>query len=591
MATENSAVFQADKRNKNTPSVWEDLLFIDAAILLCLAKHLLTSRLPLEVRDYSTDDRLMVEMALGILNGQWLGPYNAVKLMKGAAFPVFLAAARLTGSSYLRILDLTNSIACLFFTWQVRNLIRDKRLLFILFTVLLFDPCTYSRFVFQRVYRSSITWPEVLFIFGAYLGLYYKMKAHREKGNWKEGMAGEFLTAAVGAAALAFMWNTREESFWILPFALTASVLIFAIPAGACRRGETGVKRLLLCAFCLLLFPIAVFSANAGIRTLNRQYYGEAVRLEEIDGTFSDTLKTIYAVPNRTGIPYVSVSREKLERLYQVSPSLKSIQPGLEEALAFYDTVDRGGEDGETEDGWFFWALRRAAFNAGKTVTLPQSQLFWKRMQEEIQAALEDPESGMQKQPVLPSALLSPFRPVYLRELPIAFVKAVSYIVSYQEVAALWGPSGKESRESVELFQTVTGDRAADQDSQKNPEGKLPPQAKWIEGLLQIYRLVNPIAAVAAILCFFLLLARSVSTRSREHIPCLLTVAGLLLSAVVFLLGVSYTEIIAFPAISYFYLSGAYPLMLGGFWIMILYTVRCLLSRWACPTDSTESRD
>lgn len=575
MATETSAISKADKRNKNTPSVWEDLLFIDAAILLCLAKHLLISKLPLEVRRYNTDDRLMVEMAAGILNGQWLGAYNAVKLMKGAAFPVFLAAARLTGSSYLRILDFTNSAACLFFVWQVRNLIRDRRLLFVLFTVLLFDPCTYSRFVFQRVYRSSITWPEVLFIFGAYLGLYYKMLAHRETGNWKEGMAGEFLTAAVGATALVFMWNTREESFWILPFALTASVLIFAVPAGACRRGETSVKRLFFGAFCLLLFPAAVLSANAEIRTLNRQYYGEAVRLEEIDGTFSDALKTIYAVQNRVEIPYVSVSREMLERLYQVSPSLKSIQPELEERLAFYDTVDRGGEDGETEDGWFFWALRRAAFDAGKTVTLPQSQFFWKQMQEEIQNAMEDPESGIERQPVLPSALLSPFRPAYVRKLPPTFVKAASYMVSYQEVAPLWGPSGKESRESIELFQIVTGDRAAGDDLQ----GNLPLQAVWIEGLLQIYGLVNPIAAAAAILCFLLLLARSVSTRSREHIPCLLTVAGLLLTAVVLVLGVSYTEITAFPAISYFYLSGAYPLMLGGFWIVILYTVRCLLSR------------
>jgi hypothetical protein len=54
-----------------------------------------------------------------------------------------------------------------------------------------------------------------------------------------------------------------------------------------------------------------------------------------------------------------------------------------------------------------------------------------------------------------------------------------------------------------------------------------------------------------------------------------LTVSGLLLTAAVLLMGVSYAEITAFSAISYFYLSGAYPLMLGGFWIMILYSVSC----------------
>ena len=172
MAKGTTALSQVEERIKNMHPVRQDLLFIDVALLICLIKHLLICSLPLEVRDYNTDDRLMVEMAAGILNGQWLGPYDAVKLMKGAAFPVFLAVARTSGSSYMRLLDFTNSAACLFFTWQVRKIIKDRRLLFVLFTVLLFDPCTFSRFVFQRVYRSSITWPEVLFIIGAYLGLY-----------------------------------------------------------------------------------------------------------------------------------------------------------------------------------------------------------------------------------------------------------------------------------------------------------------------------------------------------------------------------------------------------------------------------------
>lgn len=571
MAKGTTALSQVEERIKNMHPVRQDLLFIDVALLICLIKHLLICSLPLEVRDYNTDDRLMVEMAAGILNGQWLGPYDAVKLMKGAAFPVFLAVARTSGSSYMRLLDFTNSAACLFFTWQVRKIIKDRRLLFVLFTVLLFDPCTFSRFVFQRVYRSSITWPEVLFIIGAYLGLYNKMLEHREEGSWNRGLMRELLTAALGAATLAFMWNSREESFWMLPFALTASVLIFNVSAGAFRQGDTGIKRLLFCVFCLLLFPAAVLFGNAGVRILNQQYYGEAVRLEEIDGTFGAALKTIYSVRNRTELPYVSVSREKLERLYKVSPSLKSIQPELEETLAYYDAVDRGGEDGETEDGWFFWALRRAAFDAGKTDTLPHSQLFWKQMQEELLAALKNPDSGLEQQSVLPSTLLSPFRPAYLRKLPLTFAKAVCYMVSYQEVAPLWGASGKESKDSLELFQDVTGDRAAGNDSQS----KLSLQAMWIDGILHVYRLLNPVVAVVSIICFLLLLVRSILVRSSEHIPCLLTVSGLLLTAAVLLMGVSYAEITAFSAISYFYLSGAYPLMLGGFWIMILYSVSC----------------
>lgn len=517
----------------------------------------------------------MVDMAAGILNGQWLGPYNAVKLMKGAAFPVFLAAANVSGISYLHFLDLTNTAACLFFTWQIRDLIRDRRLLLVFFTAILFDPCSYSRYAFQRVYRSSITWFEVLFIFGAYLGLYCKMLERKKTGRWERGLMGEYLTAAAGAAALAFFWNTREEGMWILPFVLTASALIIAIPAGAFRRGETGAARLFFSAFCLLLFPAAVLSANMAVKKLNRQYYGEEVRLEEIDGTFGDTLKTIYSVKNRTEIPYVSVSGEKLERLCRISPSLAGIRPELDQRLDYYDAIDRGGEDGETEDGWFFWALRQAAFDAGETVTLPQSQRFWEQMREEILAALVDPASGLEEQPVMPSSLMSPFRPVYLRELPPVFAKAVRFMITYQITVSLWGPSGKESLEACELFRRVTGN----QEAAKDPQGQLPPQARWIERLLNVYQLLNPVAAAAAAVSILLLLIRSLADHTRAHIPCLLTICGLLLSAAALLFGVCYTEISAFQAVNCLYLSGAYPLMLAGFWIAILYTVRLLVVR------------
>ena len=175
----------------------------------------------------------------------------------------------------------------------------------------------------------------------------------------------------------------------------------------------------------------------------------------------------------------------------------------------------------------------------------------------------------------MPSSLMSPFRPVYLRELPPMFAKAVRYMISYQITVSLWGPSGKESLEACELFRMVTGN----QEAAKDPQGQLPPQARWIERLLNVYQLLNPVAAAAAAASILLLLIRSLADHTRAHIPCLLTICGLLLSAAALMFGVCYTEISAFPAVNCLYLSGAYPLMLAGFWIAILYTARLLVVR------------
>ena len=140
-----------------------------AAALLCVFKHSLVTSLPVEARYYVTDDFLMVQMAEGLLSGNWLGAYDPVILMKGAFFPLFLAASNRFGSSYLSTLDFMNTLACVYFVWQMRHLFRDRRLLFPLFVVLLFEPCTFSGRTFQRVYRSSLTWMQVLFLFGSFI--------------------------------------------------------------------------------------------------------------------------------------------------------------------------------------------------------------------------------------------------------------------------------------------------------------------------------------------------------------------------------------------------------------------------------------
>ena len=561
-----------------------------AAALLCVFKHSLVTSLPVEARYYVTDDFLMVQMAEGLLSGNWLGAYDPVILMKGAFFPLFLAASNRFGSSYLSTLDFMNTLACVYFVWQMRHLFRDRRLLFPLFVVLLFEPCTFSGRTFQRVYRSSLTWMQVLFLFGSYFGLYLRGKEHLKTGRWTQPGRDVILFLVAGFSLWA-MWNSREESSWVIPFVLVATVLLLIDLLGALRtqkdaRAAIGMR--LLC--CLLPFLI-LFGGNQWIRWENARHYGVSLRLEEVDGEFAETLKTIYSIKNETDIPYVTVSREKLERLYAASPSLQSIQPEVEAQMDRFAGADRNRLDREVEDGWFFWGLKRAAFDNGVADTLPKSQQFWKQVRVELEEALASPNSGLERQPVMPSALMSPWRSEFLSEIPGAFTDGLKYLVTFKGVGPSFELESYTGQYITRRFELVTNNLSVYAPSQAPLDEHLHaslvyPSFAVLERIVRIYQVLNRYVLLVSLPAYLVFVPVCAVKKRSIHVPFILIILGMVLSALVMFAGVIYTDISAFPAVNkFFYMNGIYPLMLSCEWLTILYlSEQILLSRRAPHT-------
>ena len=102
----------------------------------------------------------------------------------------------------------------------------------------------------------------------------------------------------------------------------------------------------------------------------------------------------MYSIKDREPVPRVSVTGEKLERMYACSPSLAMIRPELEENLEYYAGIDSNPHDGDVEDGWMIWALKKAAFTNGAADTLPKSQAYWLRVCRELQAELAEQFPG-----------------------------------------------------------------------------------------------------------------------------------------------------------------------------------------------------
>ena len=352
---------------------------------------------------------------------------------------LFTAAVHALGLSYLGALDVLNTASSVFFCVQTRHLIRSRKLRLALLVVLLLNPVTFAELTFQRVYRNSIVAMLVLFLFGSYLGMYLRL--HKEKtSTGSDAVPGS--TPAIAALSLIAgtslwaLWNTREDSMWVAPFVAVATAVMVALIAlkarADCPPGQRAVRVL------LIALPIALCVAgNSLIARKNQAVYGSMIRLEVSDGTFANAMHSIYSVQNEHEVPYATVTQEKLERLYGVSPTLNSIRPELDAQLAYYDTADRKRNDGNVEDGWFFWALRKAAFENGAADSLSAAEEFYARISREIDAALDDPSSGLARQSTMPSALMSPWRAEYASSLPLAIAKGCWRLIAFRSVGAV----------------------------------------------------------------------------------------------------------------------------------------------------------
>ena len=528
-----------------------DYLFPAAVLFFCIARQMLAVGMPVYVRGSTCDDRLMIEMAAGLSKGQWLGDYSALTLMKGCFYPLFVAATYKNGIPTLYAITGLHTLACVFFVLELRPLIRKPWKCLVLLVLILFEPASFAARSFQADYRNSLTILQVLFLFGAVFGLYLNYAGSRMR---------DFLKSFFIGLVLLSFWNTREDAIWVLPFVLVGLITVLIKAVYLCGPERRRSKILFSVVLCVLPFAV-LFGGNELIRQKNKAVYGLPILLETSEGKFADALRSIYSVRNEEEIEFVSVTGKKLDRLYAVSPSLQSISAELDRHIKNYDMIDRHPGDGEVEDGWFLWALRRSAFDAGKTRSLADAESFYNAVSEEIESALNEPSNGLQRIRTMPSALMSPWRTGYLKLLPKGMAEGWIMTAFMQDTQ----PSAEAtvvSDDHADLVERLTGGyvvRADDTDSETRMKAET--ACARADRLGNLYLKIMPPVTVLALLLFPVILIIEIIKKKLNR-DYYLIMAGLLLSDAVMLAGIGYTEITAFTALRCTYLAGAYPLTL-----------------------------
>ena len=308
-------------------------IFIVFIIIASLVRLVLTSKIPIYIYNSTHDDFLVIQRAMSICDGRWLGDYSNLTLVKGIGFELFLVIFNSLKISYVTAQSIMYILANLYFIYSIRNVIKSKVYLGIIYVFMLFNPISLSYSTFQRVYRYNLIPVQVIFIISSYYILYENLTKKQGK-IWPHML--------IATLFLTWFRLTIESYIWIMPFVIEVTILLII--------NIIKNKRKIILNIVTVIIPLVfMISVVIYIKFINWSAYGIFAYNELYDTNFSNALKSIYSVDIHDNIEYVSVSQKKLEKLYEISPSLNSIKENLDDTVNSWMDYDQIKND-EIED-------------------------------------------------------------------------------------------------------------------------------------------------------------------------------------------------------------------------------------------------
>lgn len=425
------------KKTKISDYIWL-LIAVGAAIL----RIGMMMRTPIyALANYKHDDLLLVTLAQHLQEGEWLGPYNNLTLVKGISFPVFLALCNRFCIPYLFGMGLFYTGAVILFVTAVREQISNRWVQLGIYLFLLYSPAMLSVDTQQRVYNCALVPGAILLVFAGVLGVFFRR--HR---SWKTVLVWSCFLGFV----FPFFWHLRNDTMWMLPFVLTGTgIIIFCIIKKNGFHKGTAVKSLI----CLIPVLTLVFS-NLMIAGINQKHYGLFVVNDRSGSSEAEFISRLMEMDEKSENPNVWVSQNAMKKAVEVSPALQEIQPQIEEMFQ-----SGWASGGEIVGDIVVWAFRDAMEAAGYYQgNAPETDAFYKRATAELDQAYEDGrlhKDGLLHLSALSKGISWKDVPTLVKRIKSSFLAAVN--ARYAEVQ-LKKASG--NRDHIRYFEAMTGANA-----------------------------------------------------------------------------------------------------------------------------------
>lgn len=351
--------------------------YLPIIILFFTALRILAGlRIPYMIlADQRYDDRMLFENAYDLLSGVWLGSYDSYTLAKGIGYPLFLVLAKKLCLPYSVLLSLLQAVGAWLFIRALSVRWKNPYGQTLLYLLLLFSPINLTQLVTQRLYRMAIVPGMVLVVFSGMIGLTLRKEQPLKK---------QLPWAVLTGAALAFFWQIREDSVWILPFVSVMTVWNVGCVILVLHKKRTR-RQLLLHCLTLLLPILLLFAGNMSISAINQIHYGVFLTNDRTEGNFAELMALLYRLDSNTDVNSdIWISRDTITAAEAASPTLQQIQPLLDSYVE-----DWSADNGEIPGDHFSWVLRDAVQDSGYSPDAVSAQTFYSNVLSELQAAVE----------------------------------------------------------------------------------------------------------------------------------------------------------------------------------------------------------
>ncbi len=351
--------------------------YLPIIMLLFTALRILAGlRIPYMIlADQRYDDRMLFENAYDLLSGVWLGGYDAYTLAKGIGYPLFLVLAKKLCLPYSVLLSLLQAAGAWLFIHALSVRWKNPYGQTLLYLLLLFSPISLTQLVTQRLYRMAIVPGMVLIVFSGMIGLTLRKEQPLKK---------QLPWAVLTGVTLAFFWQIREDSVWILPFVSVMTVWNVGYVILVLHKKRTR-RQLLLHCLTLLLPILLLFVGNMSISAINQIHYGVFLTNDRTEGNFAELMSLLYRLDSNTDVNSdIWISRDTITTAEAASPTLQQIQPLLDSYVEDWST-----DNGEIPGDHFSWVLRDAVQDSGYSLDAVSAQTFYGNVLSELQAAVE----------------------------------------------------------------------------------------------------------------------------------------------------------------------------------------------------------
>jgi hypothetical protein len=377
---------------------WPTTIGWTVAALASVLSVMLRLGIPFTHGGAFVDDRLYLRSASYLAQGQWLGPFDQYTLLKGPAYPAFVAAMYRSGMPLKVGEQLTHLLAAAAVAMCVWVVTRRSVVALAVYVVLAFDPVNFDTWASRATRDSWYSSLTLLLIATVFLAVYAAVTHAR--------LPWVVLAAVIAGVTAGVFSLCREETMWIAPTLLVVGVGLpfcvvvrwwFRKPRTQMHGGRVlrGLGRVALVAAI-----IGVLGAAAIMRvtTMNERQYGVAVTSDLVYGSYGRAYADWRRVAGGVSTPDDPITRTQREAVYAVSPLARSLQPYLDPPEGCLLPRRPCAEH--------VWkGLRNAAAILGYFRTGSGSQRFFGELDAQIQAGCDSGQ--LQCTPRLPTQLQS----------------------------------------------------------------------------------------------------------------------------------------------------------------------------------------